>query len=496
MLTGRIDGEPSQVYHDEVLAPQFAHEVAQLLPWYLAIEKVLLLEYARLGLAGVDEVRALGARLGEATPELIRADRRANLSDIAFAVERHVADGAVPPFPAWHVDRSRNDLQAAAQRLAARAALVDAADGLLDIARIGHDAAARTVELPMPGHTHLQAAQVISPGFYLAALVAETLTTLRRLELSYAEVDQSPLGAGAMAGQELAWDRERMARLLGFGGVVPHALVAVASRGWALSIAADLSSYGVVLSRFTTDLMMWSSGEYGFLDLPDELCGISSAMPQKKNFPILERIRARSAHLTAFSVDLALGQRGSPYTNMVEVSKEAGVHLWTLFETLGSTLRLFGVVLASLRWQRERMAAACAREYLGGFSLANRLTLRSGIPWRTAQVLAGRYIVAATERGLAPGQPDGELLATLGRDLGYPVPCADQLLAEAFGAGLRDRGSPGSAHPDRVRELLAVHAAELDRLRSAWTARRVLAASTGARIDAELGLGADPGGAP
>ncbi|MEK8104314.1 lyase family protein [Micromonospora sp. M12] len=173
----------------------------------------------------------------------------------------------------------------------------------------------------MPGYTHFQAAQVSTPGFYLAAVSEEVLHTLRRLLSTYDGIDACPLGSGAMTGQELAWDRDRLARSLGFRRVQPIALTSVASRRWVLEVTGDLGVLGVTLSRFGTDLLTWGSGEYGFIDLPDELSGISSAMPQKKNFPVLERIRGRTAHLTAYHLDAVLGQRNTPYTNLVEVSR-------------------------------------------------------------------------------------------------------------------------------------------------------------------------------
>ncbi|MGE5828992.1 MAG: argininosuccinate lyase [Micromonosporaceae bacterium] len=485
-LTGRIDGVPSEVLHEEVLAPQFELEVARLLPGYLAIEKVLLLEYLHLGLTSHADAARLAARLDAITAASVQADPTANLSDIAFAIERRVEGGSI--FAAWHADRSRNDLQACAQRMAARQLVLDAAAQLIRFGQAAVSLAARTTELPMPGYTHLQAAQVISPGFYLSAVAAETLRTLRRLALTYQEIDECPLGAGAMAGQELDFDRDRMAGRLGFAGAAPHALVAVASRSWALSLSADLSGYGVVLSRFATDLMMWGSGEYGFLDLPDELSGISSAMPQKKNFPILERIRGRSAHIVAFSLDMALAQRATPYANMVEVSKEAGAHLWDLADALRSTLRLFTTVLEHARFRADRMRAACERDYLGGFTLANRLTVHGGVPWRTAQVIVGRYIVRATERGLAPAQPDGELLASLAAEQGYPVNDPQRLLTEAFDvdAALRVKGSTGSTHPDRVAELLHGQRTQLAEQARAWDARRAAIADALAGVDLEL----------
>ncbi len=468
-FTGRIDGVPSQVLHEEVLAPQFELEVARLLPSYVAIEKALLLEYVHLGLVEPAQAASMAARLSAVS---IKPDPSDNMSDIAFAIEKQVSDG--PAFAAWHADRSRNDLQACAQRMGARGLVLDAVEQLIRFGRAALDVADRTTEMPMPGYTHLQAAQVITPAFYFTALAAETLRTLRRLETTYAEIDECPLGAGAMAGQELDFDRERMAAALGFSRVAPHALVAVASRGWALSLACDFAGYAVALSRFATDLMAWGSGEYGFLDLPDELAGISSAMPQKKNFPVLERIRGRSGHLTAFAVDMATGQRNTPYSNMVEVSKEAGAHLWDMADALRSTLRLFTTVLEHVQLREDRMRAACERDYLGGFTLANLLTIEAGIPWRTSQVIAGRYIVQAMERGLPPSKPDGDLLEAVASERGHTVGDAQRLLTEAFDVdkALRVKRSVGSTHPDRVASLAREQRASFDHLSREWQHRR------------------------
>jgi argininosuccinate lyase len=472
-LTGRIEGVPSEVWHQEVLGPQFAYEVQHLLPWYLTIEKALLAEYVRMGLCDPEHAAALAARLDALRPEEIAANPVENMSDIAFALERHVATGPVPPFPAWHVDRSRNDLQATAQRMAGRELVLGAIEAVADFGRAAADVAEAYADTPMPGQTHLQAAQVITPGFWFAAVVEETLRTLRRLRSAYAEVDRCPLGAGAMAGQELAWDRDRMAALLGFAEQEPHALVAVASRGWALAVGADLSAFGVVLSRFATDLMAWGSAGYGYLDLPDELSGISSAMPQKKNFPILERIRGRSAHLVSHALDLSAAQRNTPYTNMVEVSKEAAVALPALFDTLRSTLRLATLVLGNLRLDAARMRADCDRDHLGGFTLANLLTLSGAVPWRTAQVVAGRYVVAAVERGLPPGRPDGALLAGLLAEEGSTVDDPGALLVEAFDTdgALAVKRSAGSTAPEQVRRMLARSTAALD-AEAAWVEER------------------------
>jgi argininosuccinate lyase len=492
-LSGRIDAVPSEIWNEEVLAPQFEYEAEHLLRHYVAIEKVLLLEYVRMGLVDAADAGLVAERLGSAA-EALRADRRENMSDIAFAVERHVAAGFAAVPAAWHVDRSRNDLQVCAQLMAAREQVARVSEVLLGFGRAVARRARESADIPMPGYTHAQAAQIISPGFYLAALSAETLAASRRLARTHEDIDASPLGCGTMAGQELPWDRDRMAALLGFRRAEPHALVAVASRGWALGIASELANYAVTLSRFATDLMAWGGSQYGFLDLPDELSGISAAMPQKRNFPVLERIRGRCAHVVGCGSDLAQGQRNTPYTNTVEVSKEAGARLRDQVDALQSTLRLASAVVENLGFHVDRMYEVCEREYLGGFTLANGLTLKAGIPWRTAQVVAGRYVKRALELGIGPAEPDGALLAALAEEQGHRVPDPDALLAASLGVreGLRAKRSAGSTHPDSVRDLLAAQEAEYAELELWWQDRRSVAASAAEQVDAELGHSSFP----
>jgi argininosuccinate lyase len=468
-LTGRLDASPDALVHEEFLAPQFEHEVRNLLPWYLLIEKALLTEYERLGVLARAEVVAIARQLDTVDPAALLPDPSANLSDISLAIERHVTHRLNLPVPAWHVDRSRNDLQSCAQLLYGRGQLLEIADKLGAFTATVRERAADDVTSPMPGYTHLQAAQVITPGFYLAALTEHALDTSARLLCTYDRMNRSALGAGPMAGQELAWDRARLARAVGCRGPVPHALAAVASRAWLLDVAADLSSAGVGWSRFLTDLLAWSASAYGLLELPDPLAGISAAMPQKKNYPVLERLRGRTSHLTALYLDFALGQRSTPYSNMVEVSKEAGSHAPALFATAKSVLSVFTLVVAGLRWRTGVMRAQCEADHFGGFSLANDLTLRAGIPWRAAQVIAGRCVVA-----MLGGADGAAALAAAAAAAGHPLDNVRSYLdgARDVDAQLDAKVSTGSTHPDRVRDLLADQGERLDALDREWRSRR------------------------
>ncbi|MER7769124.1 lyase family protein [Kitasatospora sp. NPDC096140] len=489
-VTGRIDGVPSEVWDEEVLAPQFGYEAQALLPHYVSIEKVLLLEYRRMGLVDPQGAAAIAGRLDELTPELIRADPRDNMSDIFFAMERHVARGGTAPFAAWHVDRSRNDFQACGQLLSCREN-VRALAG--DLVALGRTAAARAAELPdspMPGYTHAQAAQTITPAFYLSALSEETLAAARRLLTTYDEIDRSPLGAGSMAGQELPWDRDRMAGLLGFREPQPHALVSVASRSWALAVTSELSNFAVLLSRFTTDLMTWSGAGFGFVDFPDALAGISAAMPQKRNFPVLERIRGRCSHVVGCATQLAFAQHGTPYANSVEVSKEAGRHLPAQFAALRSALRLAHTALATATFRTDRMREACEGDFLGAFTLANQLTLEAGVPWRTAQVIAGAYVRAAIAKGLPAATPDGPLLAAIAEEHGHRVPEPAEMLSGSLDAdkAVRVKHSAGSTHPDAVRTMLAAQERGFREVSEQWRLRGEAADVAAARVDALLAV--------
>ncbi|WP_167159884.1 lyase family protein [Streptomyces sp. MBT27] len=473
-LSGRVSSGPSHLLRAEVLDPQFDAEVNTLLPHYVAIEKALVAEYVRMGLLAEGSAHEINALLDSVDRDSMIERSATAMSDMAFTLEQHVEAGLGEPVAAWHVDRSRNDYQACAQLLFGRSRLLDAAATLLEFGRAAHRLAGRHTEHPMPGYTHLQAAQIISPGFYLAALSEQAQHSARRLLSTYDSIDACPLGAGAMSGQTLPWDRRRLARLLGFQRIQPLALTSVAHRGWTVEITAEFEILGVQLSRFVTDLMTWGSSAYGFLDLPDELSGISSAMPQKKNFPILERIRGRLAHLSSTHLDTVLGQRNTAFSNSVEVSKEAGTEMPKAFDTFESALRLFTVVLDNARFDVDRMARACEKEFLGGFALANRLTLHEGVPWRLAQVIAGRYIVMAMDADLKPVQINPDLLIQAAAENGCQLQDPRALLHDVFdvAGALWSMNSSGSTHPEAVGEVLADQEREFERLAREWNRRR------------------------
>jgi len=473
-LSGRIDRGPDALLVDEILRPRFDFELALLLSEYLHIEQAMLTEYVRMDIMTVADAQRIAQLLVEITPAKMAAQAASSMTDVAFAIEMIVLQQLNPPVPRWHVDRSRNDLQACAQLMGGRWQLLEVAGELAALTTTALAIAADTTRVPMPGHTHYQAAQIITPGFYFTALVDQVLQSLQQLLVIYDLINLCPLGAGALSGQDLPWDRGRLAQMLGFSGVQTHALVSVASRHWTLRISAELAILGVTLSRFATDLLLWGSSGYRYIVLPDQLAGISSAMPQKKNFPVLERIRGRTAHMTALFSDLAMGQRSTPFTNLVEVSKEASANFLRQLESTRSTLRLFSTVLKHLTFHEDRLLALCRDEFYGGFQLANALCLSYGIPYRRAQVLAGRYILAALEHGMTPLNVEPALLTGLCAAEGYQVQMDREALQTIFSVetNLEDKRSAGSTNPAAVEALLEAQQAKFKTLVAGWEKRK------------------------
>lgn len=474
MLSGKIKDNPNEILSKEILEPQFAYELEHMLSGYIWIEQLLLLEYARLNILSSEEITEINNLLKGIAPSKLIADKDKNMSDISFAIEKYVKDNIKAKAITWHVDRSRNDLQATAQLMFCREFLHKIAEKLLNLHSAVDSLALRNISTPMPGYTHYQAAQVVTPGFYLCTLSGKITDTIKRLFVIYNSINKCPFGAGAMSGLELDWNRSFMAEMLGFDEPLYNALDSVASREWILLIAGELSNFGVTFSRFITDLIMWGSSEYQIIDLPDHLSGISSAMPQKKNFPILERIRGKTSHLSAFYVDFIMGQRNTPYTNLVETSKEAGTHILTAFNTMLSILKLSTLLFENLQFNQEKMLKLCAKEYLGGFSLANLLTLNSDIPYRTSQVIAGEYINSCLNKKLLPIQVDVESLRKICNVHGYKIDISEEALKQIFDIeqNIIRKKTIGSTHPDEVENMLTSKRNLINTLKIQWAEKK------------------------
>jgi argininosuccinate lyase len=335
--------------------------------------------------------------------------------DIHTAIERRLTE-ITPAGAALHAGRSRNDQVALDLRLYARDACAAMVGGVADAVEALAAKAATHARWVMPGYTHLQRAQPVTVGHHLLAHAEPLLRDAGRFQRAYAAADEMPLGSGALAGTTLPLHRQRVARELGFARLTENSMDAVADRDFALDLVYACLTLALHLSRFGEDVVLWSSAEFGFVRLADEIATGSSLMPQKKNPDIAELLRGRTGRTLGSLVALATVLKGLPltYNRDLQEDKQA---LFGAVDNAADSLIAADLVVRHLEFDRVRLAQAAADLGLVATDAAEEL-VRSGTPFRKAHDLVGRAVRESTLR--APWSSERSLLK---RDLpGAPHP--------------------------------------------------------------------------
>jgi argininosuccinate lyase len=241
-------------------------------------------------------------------------------------------------------------------------------------------------------YTHLQPAQPVTFAHYLLSHVDALERDLQRLQGVYERVNFCPLGACALATTSFPINRKRTAELLGFGGVLENSIDAVGSRDFIVETIAVLTLVAVNLSRLAEDLIIWSSPEFGTVELPDEFTSTSSIMPQKKNPEVLEVIRARASYALGDYVAATSALKSLPTTYNLDF-QEITPKLWATTDNLSASLGIFAKLMPNLKVSQniENKAAA---GFVGATELANMLVRKYNVPFRTAHKIAGALVKA------------------------------------------------------------------------------------------------------
>jgi argininosuccinate lyase len=378
--------------------------------------------------------------------------------DIHMAVERRVREIAGPVGGKLHTARSRNDQVVTDLAMYTRERAREAQASIAALMAVLVERAEEHLDWPLPGYTHLQRAQPVYLGHHLLAY----FWMLDRDRARFAHVEHEsgrlPLGSGALAGVNFDTDRRLVAQELGFHELAPNSIDAVASRDFVLDYLAAAATCSTHLSRLGAELVLWSSAEFGFCELPDAWSSGSSIMPQKKNPDAAELLRAKAprvvAHLAAFhGVMHALPLT---YNKDLQEDKE---HLFDSVDTLELTLAAATGMLAGVAFDGERMRGAAADELIAATDLAD-LLVRLGVPFREAHGIVAGLVRTAVDAGKGLSQlTDAEIAAVsdtlAGRRAEY-----DAVLAE--GSWLESKVSEGGTSLGRLREQLALARRTLD----------------------------------
>ncbi len=355
-----------------------------------------------------------------------------------------------------NLGKSRNDQVATALRMETRARLLELATALCGVQgsliRLGR----RYGKLPMPGYTHLQHAQPITVAHHLQGLFEAVQRDVERSEQTYRRVNLSPMGAAALAGTSIRLDRGYVASLLGFEGVAESAMDAVSSRDFALESISVAAMVMVNLSRMAEEIILWSSSEFGFVEVADEYSATSSIMPQKKNPVVAEMVRAKCGSVLgelAASFAIAKTLPNSYNLDLQEITP----HLWRATDDAVSSATLMTDMLSSLKFNPDRLLSSVRGDMSTATELANHLVREHDLPFRQAHAIVGEIVRTAVERGSTLEEAVLEVMPSVSTRLtGKPLKIDKDQLRNVLDAlkTLELTRTEGGANPHLVPRLL------------------------------------------
>jgi len=363
--------------------------------------------------------------------------------DIHTSIERRLTE-ITPAGGALHAGRSRNDQIALDLRLYCRFASAAAVSAIADVIEpLGAQAAAHA-SWPMPGYTHLQRAQPVTLGHHLLAHAEPLLRDAERFRHAYDSADEMPLGSGALATSILPLRRELVAKELGFARLTANSIDAVSDRDFGLDLVHACVVTSLHLSRLAEDVVLWSTAEFGFVVLADEISTGSSLMPQKKNPDVAELLRARSGRALGSLVALATTMKGLPLAYDRDLQEDKPAVFAAVDGTLDS-LEAAAILVERLSFDRDRIAAAASDPSLLATDAAEEL-VRTGTPFRSAHEKVGESVRERTFT--APWTAERSLAK---RDLpGGPSPRRVKARAQAMARAVAGLRTWAKAHPPRL----------------------------------------------
>jgi len=354
---------------------------------------------AHVGVLTEQEQDSIISGLQEIEQDIERGDFAwsTTLEDVHMNIEARLTDRIGSVGKKLHTGRSRNDQVATDIRLYLRDEIQQIAaeinrliEGLLGLA----DTEAETI---MPGFTHLQTAQPVTFGHHMLAWVEMLLRDLARLKDAYQRVNVMPLGSAALAGTTYPIDREFTARELGFAAITENSLDAVSDRDFAIELVSAASMLMMHLSRFSEELILWSSAQFDFVDLGDSFCTGSSIMPQKKNPDVPELVRGKTGRIYGHLVGLLTLMKGQPlaYNKDNQEDKEP---LFDTIDNVKGCLKLYADMMPQITVKRDNMYEAARRGFSTATDLADYL-VRKGVAFRDAHEIVGKAVRFGVDNG-------------------------------------------------------------------------------------------------
>ncbi|MGE5820623.1 MAG: argininosuccinate lyase [Deltaproteobacteria bacterium] len=317
--------------------------------------------------------------------------------DIHMNIERRLTEKIGAAGGKLHTARSRNDQVALDMRLYLREEVALIVQALQALQRELARAAKRHIDVIMPGYTHMQRAQPVLFAHHLLAYYDMLERDCARFSGSLERINVLPLGAGALAGTTFPIDRRYVARLLNFPEVSKNSIDAVSDRDFILEFLAAAAILFVHLSRLAEELVLWSSQEFAFVELPDRYCTGSSMMPQKKNPDVPELVRGKTGRVFGHLNALLTIMKGLPLAYNRDLQEDK-IPLFDTVDTVKASLNMVRELIAGMKARKDKMLAAAQDGFLNATDLADYLVGR-GVPFRTAHGVAGKVVQYCLSQG-------------------------------------------------------------------------------------------------
>lgn len=340
-----------------------------------------------------------GVKLLQALVKISNIELNASAEDVHMAVEESVlketdeaAGGNL------HIAKSRNDQIATAIRMELRNELLSLMQAVSHLQDHMVEIAEKHINSVILEYTHLQPAQPVTFAHYLLSQYTALERDMQRLQNVYPRVNLCPLGAGALATTSFPINRDRTAELLGFDDLAENSIDAVGSRDFIIEVLAVLTIIAINLSRFAEDLIIWSSPDFGVVELPDEFTSTSSIMPQKKNPEVLEVIRARASQVLGDFVAATAMLKSLPSTYNLDF-QEITPKLWTSMENVHVSLDMFHKLLPKLM-VTATVSAKANTNFVAATELANIIVRKYDVPFRKAHKIVGFFVKSLADSKL------------------------------------------------------------------------------------------------
>jgi argininosuccinate lyase len=384
-------------------------------------------------------------------------DMDPSVEDIHMAVENYVTSqvGEVAGF--MHTGKSRNDQVATDLRLVLKEELRDIHLDLLNFISTLLDLADAHTETIMVGYTHLQHAQPTTFAHHLLSYAYALKRDYDRIKDAYKRVDMSPLGSAALTTTSFAIHRKRTAELLGFSSIVENSIDGVSSRDFMLETVSSLSILCTTLSKICEELIIWSTYEFGLVEIAGEYSSTSSIMPQKKNPDVAEIARAKCAGVFGELVAILTMLKSLPQSYNRDL-QEVTPHLWNAVDNSHALLNIIADMLSTTKFNKERGVELAEANFSTATELADLMVREKKLPFRVAHQIVGRTVGKAIEEGLMPSDITPEYIDAVANELtGEKLKLDSELVKNALDPQqvIRNRKIIGGPAPEMVKEAIA-----------------------------------------